>query len=97
MTAPPSHITLRVEPDLARRLRELAAYHGRSISDEMRTALRLHDMRAMEAFLRTADGEQEARDAGDDPAEVRRRLRADLVAVEASTYMPRERLALSLN
>jgi hypothetical protein len=81
-----TQVTFRAPQSMAARLGELARYHGRNFSEEVRLALAVHDARATLRYLGTEDG---AAEVGDDLERVRDEVEADLRDLEAATYKRR--------
>src|SRR5687767_4543467 len=83
-----TQVTFRVPQSLAARLGELARYHGRNFSEEVRLALAIHDGRMTLRYLETEDG---AAEVGQDLERLRHTVEADLRKLEAATYERRRR------
>jgi hypothetical protein len=78
-----AQVAFRVPPDLRARLVQIAEYHGRSLSQEMRHAAMVHDCKATLAYLHTPDGSAEL---GDRIDQARAQVRADLTKLEHATF-----------
>lgn len=91
-------ITFRIHQTLYDRLKDLAEYHGRSISDEARRALEIHHVEAMLAYLQTPEGKAEM---GDRLPDARRQVKSDLAELIKETYrrppMPEPPFGSALN
>src|SRR4051812_30608114 len=79
-------VSFRVTPELDHRIGDLAKYHGRNRSDEMRLALFVHNARATLAYLNSPDGELEL---GERLHEARQQVERDLEELEAEVYAHR--------
>jgi predicted transcriptional regulator len=80
---PPTAIHVRVGETVADRLDQLAAYHGRSRSEEVRRALAIHDCQATLAYLQTPDAKAEL---GGDLAGAQATVKAELADLIRFTY-----------
>jgi predicted transcriptional regulator len=68
-------LNFRVSREVAERVQQLAAYHVRTRSDEMRLALALYDTQATLAYLQTPEAKAEL---GRDLPDAQRRVKAGL-------------------
>lgn len=84
-----TQVAFRAPQELAARVEQLANYHGRSPSAELRLALAVHNARATLRFLDTTEGK-----TGSDREQTRGKVEADLRRLEAEAYQPRPALPL---
>jgi len=82
-------VSFRVAPEVDDRITQLARYHGRSRSGELRMAVAMHDTRATLEYLRSTEGEA---DLGEAVAEAREQVAQDLRELEQMAYRPRPSL-----
>lgn len=84
-----TYLTVRITPSVEARFKNLAAFHGRNLSEEVRVALAFFDASATLAYLRTPEGEAET---GAGHAEAVEELEADLIELSRRAFA-RPRLA----
>jgi predicted transcriptional regulator len=87
-------LTFRVPESVARRIDELAAFHGRARSAEIRWALQVHAARSTLRYLDTAEA---AAELGDELEAARATVEADLRGFEAAAYRTERVLPVCMN
>lgn len=84
MDSPHTQITCKVPAALLERLDEIARYHGRSRSAELRVALSMHDCGSTLAYLMTSEAEAELSEGEIEQA--RETVKADLEELGRKAY-----------